>query len=161
MYKFRTMINNAIEIGKNDGLTDDPFGIIENDPRITRVGRFLRRTSLDELPQLLNVLRGEMALVGPRPDVPEQVRNYTDNERRRLEVKPGITGWAQVNGRDDLPWPERFRLDLWYIENRGFMIDVKIIMMTVMQVGRSEPTPAVDDFNVRRRRIAAAADLRD
>ena len=93
--------------------------VLEGDPRITRAGRLLRRYSLDELPNLVNVLRGEMAIVGPRPTVQEQVDRYTDRQRRRLEVKPGITGWAQVNGRASLPWPERIELDVWYVEHRS------------------------------------------
>src|SRR5947208_2680304 len=105
MWKFRTMVNDAIGVGQRLGLTADPFGLVENDPRITRAGRFLRRTSLDELPQLFNVVAGHMSLVGPRPDVLPQVANYTDEDRKRLAVKPGITGWAQVNGRDNLTWP--------------------------------------------------------
>jgi sugar transferase EpsL len=151
MYKFRTMINNAIEVGQTAGLTEDPFGVIEDDSRITRARRFLRRTSLDELPQLFNVLRGEMALVGPLPDVPDQVLNFTDDERRRLEVKPGITGWAQVNGRDDLPWPQRFRLDVWYVNNRYLVVDAKILLMTLKQFSRPESVIVVDDFNIQRR----------
>ena len=109
MLKFRTMVPNAVELGRELQLSDDPFGLLPNDPRITRSGRFLRRTSLDELPQLWNVLRGQMSLVGPRPDLVEQVANYEPADRRRLDVKPGITGWAQVMGRDEIPWEERFR----------------------------------------------------
>ena len=96
MLKFRTMVPNAVELGRELKLSDDPFGLLPNDPRITRSGRFLRRTSLDELPQLWNVLRGQMSIVGPRPDLVEQVANYEPGDRRRLDVKPGITGWAQV-----------------------------------------------------------------
>ena len=95
------MIQDAIEEGKRMGLAD-PYGILPDDPRITRSGRWLRRTSLDELPQLANVLVGQMSLVGPRPDLVEQAANYTEHERRRLEVRPGITGWSQVNGRDEI-----------------------------------------------------------
>ena len=97
------------------------------DPRITRVGALLRRLSLDELPNLLNVLRGEMSIVGPRPTIPVQVAQYTDRQRRRLEVKPGITGWAQVNGRASLPWSERIELDLWYVEHRSLALDLRIL----------------------------------
>ena len=111
MYKFRTMVQNAVELNRQLGITDDPYGFVPDDPRITRSGRFLRRTSLDELPQLFNVVRGEMSLVGPRADIVEQVANYSEADKRRLAVKPGITGWAQVNGRDSIPWPKRFELD--------------------------------------------------
>jgi lipopolysaccharide/colanic/teichoic acid biosynthesis glycosyltransferase len=94
------------------------------------VGRLLRRFSLDELPNLVNVLRGEMAIVGPRPTVAEQVDRYTPHQRRRLEVRPGITGWAQVNGRLALTWPERIELDVWYVENRSFALDLRILART-------------------------------
>ena len=104
--------------------------VLEGDPRITRVGRLLRRFSLDELPNLVNVLRGEMAIVGPRPTVQEQVDRYTERQRRRLEVKPGITGWAQVNGRTSLPWPERIELDVWYVEHRSLRLDLRILART-------------------------------
>ncbi len=97
------------------------------DARITRVGALLRRTSLDELPNLINVLRGEMSIIGPRPTVPEQVVHYTERQRRRLEVKPGITGWAQVNGRTSLPWSERIELDIYYIEHRSLALDAHIL----------------------------------
>ena len=92
------------------------------------MGRILRRTSLDELPNLVNVLRGEMAIIGPRPTVPVQVEQYTERQRGRLAVKPGITGWAQVNGRAELPWDERIELDLWYIEHRSWALDLKILV---------------------------------
>ncbi|MGD9991024.1 sugar transferase [Pseudonocardia sp.] len=155
MFKFRTMVNDAVRLGQTMKLTDDPFGIVDNDPRITRVGRLLRRTSLDELPQLINVARGDMRLVGPRPDVPEQAVNYTAADARRLEVKPGITGWAQVNGRDDLPWPERFKLDAWYVDNQSIGLDARIVWMTFAQIGRDEPVMIEDDHNIDRLRAAA------
>ena len=104
--------------------------VLEGDSRITRVGRLLRRFSLDELPNLVNVLRGEMAVVGPRPTVQEQVDGYTERQLRRLEVKPGITGWAQINGRASLPWPERIELDVWYVEHRSLWLDVRILART-------------------------------
>ena len=100
------------------------------DPRITGVGRFLRRWSLDELPQLWNVLRGEMSIVGPRPTLHYQVEQYDDFQRRRLEVRPGVTGWAQVSGRNELPWPERIELDVWYVENRSLWLDLRILAAT-------------------------------
>jgi lipopolysaccharide/colanic/teichoic acid biosynthesis glycosyltransferase len=116
----------------------DPVGVgtpvLENDPRVTRVGRFLRRLSLDELPNLVNVLRGEMAIVGPRPTIPAQVDDYTPRQRRRHEVLPGITGWAQVQGRAGIPWEERIELDLYYVERRSTALDARILARTVWLV---------------------------
>jgi lipopolysaccharide/colanic/teichoic acid biosynthesis glycosyltransferase len=123
LWKLRTMVPGAESMGAG-------IYVVEGDPRITRVGRLLRRFSLDELPNLINVLRGEMAIVGPRPTVQEQVDRYTERQRRRLEVKPGITGWAQVNGRTSLPWPERIELDVWYVENRSMRLDLRILAKT-------------------------------
>ncbi|HST56266.1 MAG TPA: sugar transferase [Solirubrobacteraceae bacterium] len=122
--KLRTMVNGAEHIGAG-------LAVNENDSRITRVGALLRRTSIDELPNLLNVLRGEMSLIGPRPTVPVQVDQYTPRQRGRLAVKPGITGWAQVNGRTSLPWSERIELDLFYIDHRSLALDLKILTRTV------------------------------
>ncbi len=122
--KLRTMVQGAEHMGA--GLAVD-----EDDARITRVGAFLRRTSLDELPNLANVLRGEMSLIGPRPTLPVQVAQYSERERGRLEVKPGITGWAQVNGRASLPWADRIELDLYYIEHRSLALDARILWRTV------------------------------
>jgi lipopolysaccharide/colanic/teichoic acid biosynthesis glycosyltransferase len=102
----------------------------QGDPRITRVGRALRRLSLDELPQLWNVVRGEMSLIGPRPTLAYQVEQYTPRQRKRLDVKPGITGWAQIHGRASLPWEERIELDVWYVENRSPGVDLKILLRT-------------------------------
>jgi lipopolysaccharide/colanic/teichoic acid biosynthesis glycosyltransferase len=150
MYKFRTMVQNAVELNKQLKITDDPYGFVPDDPRITRSGRFLRRTSLDELPQLFNVVRGEMSLVGPRADIVEQVANYSESDRRRLAVKPGITGWAQVNGRDSIPWPKRFELDAWYVDNWTFWLDWKIVGMTVRQLFGERPEPVVDEMNIER-----------
>ena len=150
MHKFRTMVPNAIELGRELQLSDDPFGLLPNDPRITRSGRFLRRTSLDELPQLWDVLLGRMSLVGPRPDLVEQVANYEPADRRRLAVKPGITGWAQVKGRDEIPWEERFRLDAWYVDNWSLGLDARIVWMTFAQFGRPEPEPIEDTLNIER-----------
>ena len=123
LYKLRTMVSGAETMGT--GLAVD-----EDDPRITRVGRFLRRFSLDELPNLLNVLRGEMSLVGPRPTVQAQVSQYTQRQRRRLTVKPGITGWAQIKGRAALPWHERIELDVWYVEHWSLRLDLRILLST-------------------------------
>ena len=125
--KLRTMVDGAEHIGAG-------LAVNENDARITRVGALLRRTSLDELPNLLNVLRGEMSLIGPRPTVPAQVEQYTPRQRGRLAVKPGITGWAQVNGRTTLPWSERIELDLFYIANRSLVLDLRILWRTVAMV---------------------------
>jgi lipopolysaccharide/colanic/teichoic acid biosynthesis glycosyltransferase len=124
MLKLRTMVSGAEGIGPG-------LAVNEGDPRITRVGAFLRRFSLDELPNLVNVLRGEMAIVGPRPTIQAQVDQYTDRQRRRLEVKPGLTGWAQVNGRASLPWHERIELDVWYVDHRSPRLDVAIMARTV------------------------------
>src|ERR687896_213300 len=123
LLKLRTMVPKAETMGAG-------IYVIEGDARITCVGRLLRRFSLDELPNLVNVLRGEMAIVGPRPTVQEQVDRYTDRQLRRLEVKPGITGWAQVNGRTSLPWPERIELDVWYVEHRSLWLDLRILAKT-------------------------------
>ncbi|MGH2852983.1 MAG: sugar transferase [Solirubrobacteraceae bacterium] len=122
--KLRTMVTGAERLGA--GLAIDA-----DDPRITRVGALLRRTSLDELPNLLNVLRGEMSLIGPRPTLPGQVATYTPRQRGRLAVRPGITGWAQVNGRAALPWSERIELDLYYIEHRSPALDLRILWRTL------------------------------
>ena len=121
--KLRTMVDGAEHKGAG-------LAINENDSRITRVGTFLRRTSLDELPNLVNVLRGEMSLIGPRPTLPVQVEQYTARQRGRLQIKPGLTGWAQVNGRASLPWSERIELDLYYIEHRSLALDLKILRRT-------------------------------
>ena len=123
LWKLRTMVAGAETMGAG-------IWVLEGDTRITRSGRLLRRFSLDELPNLVNVLRGEMAIVGPRPTIQAQVDAYTDRQRRRLEVKPGITGWAQVNGRASLPWPERIELDVWYVEHRSLLLDLRILLRT-------------------------------
>jgi lipopolysaccharide/colanic/teichoic acid biosynthesis glycosyltransferase len=123
LVKLRTMVSGAEHIGAG-------LAVNEGDPRITRIGAVLRRFSLDELTNLWNVLRGDMAIVGPRPTIQAQVDQYTDRQRRRLEVKPGITGWAQVNGRASLPWHERIELDIWYVENRSLALDLRILART-------------------------------
>ena len=154
MFKFRTMVHDAPEQARQLGL-EDPFGVVKDDPRITGAGRVLRRTGLDELPQLLNVLIAQMSLVGPRPDLVEQASHYTDSDRRRLAVLPGITGWSQVQGREEIPWPERIALDIWYIEHWSLRLDLKILLMTVGQFGRDEPEPVEDTMNIERNREAA------
>lgn len=124
LWKLRTMVSGAERMGAG-------LYIEQDDSRITRSGALLRRFSLDELPNLVNVLRGEMSVVGPRPTVAVQVERYTPLQRRRLEVKPGITGWAQVNGRASISWPERIELDVWYVDHRSPWIDLKILARTV------------------------------
>jgi lipopolysaccharide/colanic/teichoic acid biosynthesis glycosyltransferase len=127
MLKLRTMVEGS-----------DPIGVgkvvYRDDPRVTRLGRFLRRTSLDELPNLVNVLRGEMAIVGPRPTIPAQVDAYTPQQKRRHEVLPGITGWAQVQGRAGIPWEERIELDVWYVDHRTPALDLRILLRTARLV---------------------------
>jgi lipopolysaccharide/colanic/teichoic acid biosynthesis glycosyltransferase len=123
LFKFRTMVSGSDPVGIGTAIATD-------DPRVTRVGRLLRRFSLDELPNLLNILRGEMAIVGPRPTIPAQVELYTPRQRRRLEVKPGLTGWAQVSGRTAIDWGERIELDVWYVENRSAALDARILART-------------------------------
>jgi lipopolysaccharide/colanic/teichoic acid biosynthesis glycosyltransferase len=123
VYKLRTMVSGAEHMGAG-------MAVDEGDTRITRVGALLRRTSIDELPNLVNVVRGEMSLVGPRPTIQVQVDAYTDRQRRRLDVRPGLTGWAQVNGRASLPWSERIELDLWYLENASLALDLRILALS-------------------------------
>jgi len=155
MLKFRTMVQDALERAKE--VTDDPFGVVENDPRVTKPGRFLRRTGLDELPQLWNVLKGEMSLVGPRPDLVEQAANYTEHDRRRLSVEPGITGWSQVSGRESIGWPERIEQDIWYIDHWSLGLDLKIVFKTFAEVGRSGEKPVEDTMNIERAREKAGS----
>jgi lipopolysaccharide/colanic/teichoic acid biosynthesis glycosyltransferase len=121
--KLRTMVTGAEHMGAG-------MAVDEGDSRITRVGAFLRRTSIDELPNVINVLRGEMSLIGPRPTLQVQVDAYSDRQRRRLDVRPGLTGWAQVNGRASLPWAERIELDLWYLEHASLRLDLRILVLT-------------------------------
>lgn len=124
LLKLRTMVDGAEHIGAG-------LAINENDPRVTRVGALLRRISFDELPNLLNVVRGDMSFIGPRPTIPVQVAQYTERQRGRLAIRPGITGWAQVNGRASLPWSERIELDLYYIEHRSLAFDLRILGRTL------------------------------
>ncbi|HLJ51221.1 MAG TPA: sugar transferase [Bryobacteraceae bacterium] len=128
LYKLRTM-NEAF---------DESGRLLPDHLRITWFGRLLRRTSLDELPQLWNVLRGEMSLVGPRPLLPTYLPRYTERQRRRHEVKPGMTGWAQIHGRNELGWEERFEFDIWYVDHCGFWLDLKILAMTIWKVLRRD-----------------------
>jgi lipopolysaccharide/colanic/teichoic acid biosynthesis glycosyltransferase len=143
-YKFRSMVDNAAAMGLG-------LNVAVNDTRITRVGKFLRDTSLDELPQLFNVLTGEMSLVGPRPTLAYQVAAYDAVQRRRLRVKPGITGWAQINGRNAIPWEERIRLDVWYVDHWSLGLDCTILLRTIKTWVRREglygPSGVNYDFN--------------
>jgi lipopolysaccharide/colanic/teichoic acid biosynthesis glycosyltransferase len=128
IYKFRTMLN----------ATDPQGNTLPDGDRLTRFGLFLRRTSLDELPELYNVLRGDMSLVGPRPLLMQYLDRYTNDQARRNDVKPGITGWAQVNGRNAITWEEKFALDVWYVDHYGMLLDLRILFMTVCKVFRRE-----------------------
>ncbi|WP_020154096.1 sugar transferase [Caldibacillus debilis] len=134
MYKFRSMVANAEELKPklmSQNEVTGPVFKIKNDPRVTKVGRFIRKTSIDELPQLFNVLKGEMTLVGPRPPLPEEVAQYTSYEWQRLSVRPGLTCYWQVYGRNSLPFEEWVRLDLKYIQERNLIVDIKLILRTV------------------------------
>jgi lipopolysaccharide/colanic/teichoic acid biosynthesis glycosyltransferase len=124
LLKLRTMIVDAHTVGAG-------YAVDRGDARITRTGDLLRRTAVDELPQLVNVLRGDMSLVGPRPTLQYQVDTYTPRQRRRLEVRPGLTGWAQLHGRARLPWSDRIELDVWYVEHRSLLLDLRILLRTV------------------------------
>jgi len=123
LYKFRTMSDEYDKNGK----------LLFEDERLTKFGQFLRKTSLDELPELWNVLKGDMSLVGPRPLLMEYLDRYTKEQARRHEMKPGITGWAQINGRNAINWEEKFILDLWYIDNWSFSLDIKILIKTIFK----------------------------
>jgi undecaprenyl phosphate N,N'-diacetylbacillosamine 1-phosphate transferase len=152
-YKFRTMVDKATDLGLGINVAVDDF-------RVTRPGRFLRNTSLDELPQLFNIIQGEMSLVGPRPTLAYQVARYDEVQRRRLLVKPGITGWAQINGRNAIPWEERIKLDVWYVENWSLGLDFYILLRTVKtwvhREGLYGPSGINFDFNPERRGEPAA-----
>ena len=134
IYKFRSMCVGA----ESQGTGQYSF---EGDPRVTRVGRIIRATSIDELPQLLNILKGEMSFIGPRPPLtyhPWELSDYTDFQLRMFEVRPGITGWAQVNGRKEVEWHERIKLNVWYVDHMSLMLDIKILFMTVFKVLKNE-----------------------
>ena len=146
IWKFRTMVDGAVHRGLGTTVT-------KGDTRITRVGKLLRALSLDELPQIFNVLNGDMSLIGPRPTLMHQVEAYTDHQRRRLEVRPGITSWASVNGRNNLPWNERIEMDIWYVDNLSLWLDIKILFKTlwvafVTREGVYAEDGANDDFGV-------------
>lgn len=138
MYKFRTMTN---ERDANDNLLPD-------EQRLTGFGKFMRSTSLDELPELLNVLKGDMSLVGPRPLLMEYLPLYSDEQMRRHDVRPGITGWAQVNGRNAISWDEKFKLDVWYVDNQSFWLDIKILWLTIKKVLIKEGISAEGEVTV-------------
>ena len=123
LLKLRSMVVDAERTGAG-------FAVDRGDSRITKVGRFLRRTSIDELPQLWNVVRGDMSVIGPRPTLRYQVDRYTERQRKRLDVRPGLTGWAQIHGRATLPWEERIELDVWYVDNRSPLVDLQILART-------------------------------
>ena len=139
MWKLRTMRAGSDPVGVGTA-------VVERDPRVTATGRFLRRFALDELPNLVNVLRGEMAIVGPRATLPAQVALYTERQRRRLELKPGITGWAQIRGRTGIPWERRIELDVWYAEHRSPWLDLKILAATPLVLVRGEGAAAPDAY---------------
>ncbi len=122
--KFKSMTDECDANGK----------LLPNDQRITKLGRFIRRSSIDELPQLFNVLKGDMALIGPRPLLPRYLKLYSKEQMRRHDVRPGMTGWAQVNGRNNISWTEKFKLDVWYVDHCSFLLDIKIILMTIKNV---------------------------
>jgi len=136
-YKFRTMMVGA----ENKGLG---LEVAKDDPRITRVGRFLRHWTMDEIPQLFNVLKGDMSIVGPRPTVPSQVARYTPWQRRRLEVKPGMAGWAWIHGRNSIPWQERIELDIWYVDHWSLRLDFRILLKAFLMLFRREGLYGVD-----------------
>ncbi len=136
-YKFRTMIVGA----ENKGLR---LEVAKDDPRITRVGRFLRHWTLDEVPQLFNILKGDMSIVGPRPTVPSQVARYTPWQRRRLEVKPGMAGWAWIHGRNNPPWTERIELDIWYVDHWSLRLDLHILLRAFLMLFRRQGLYGVD-----------------
>jgi lipopolysaccharide/colanic/teichoic acid biosynthesis glycosyltransferase len=139
LYKLRTMRQGADPVGVGTAVT-------AGDPRVTRVGRFLRRYSLDELPNLFNVLRGEMRIVGPRATLPAQVELYTPRQLRRLDLRPGVTGWAQIHGRAGIPWEERIELDVWYVEHRSLLLDLKILARTPAALWGGAGNVAADPY---------------
>ncbi|QED49185.1 sugar transferase [Cytobacillus dafuensis] len=140
IYKFRTMIEKLDEDGN----------MLPGQLRLTRLGKWLRNYSLDELPQLFNVIRGDISLVGPRPLLMEYLPLYTKEQARRHEVKPGITGWAQVNGRNSINWEEKFKLDIWYVDNQSISLDLKIMALTIIKVIKKEGVSARDHYSMER-----------
>jgi sugar transferase EpsL len=135
LYKFRTMTDARGEDGR----------LLPDAERLTRLGRFLRATSLDELPELFNILRGDMSIVGPRPLLMQYLARYTPEQARRHEMKPGLTGWAQVNGRNAVTWEDKFKMDVWYVDNQSFWLDMKIIFLTILKVFKREGISAAGE----------------
>jgi len=134
MYKFRSMKVNAKDIRNEDGSTYNA----EDDPRLTKIGKFIRKTSIDETPQLLNILKGDMSIIGPRPDLPEHLKLYEENEKNKLNVRPGVTGYNQAYFRNAIPWKERIRKDIFYVENISFIFDFKILFKTFLAIVKKE-----------------------
>ena len=145
IYKFRSMVNNADKMGAGINLSKD-------DNRITPFGHFIRNWSIDELPQLINILIGDMSIIGPRPTITYQVERYSERQRKRLNMRPGVTGWAQVNGRNSLPWVKRIEYDIWYVENYSLLLDLKIFIKTfrvaLLREGLYGEDGVNDDFDV-------------
>jgi len=140
IYKFRTMKNSL----------DKEGNLLPNDQRITKIGKILRKLSLDELPQLFNVIKGDLSLVGPRPLLVEYLDLYTKEQARRHDVRPGITGWAQVNGRNAITWEEKFKYDVWYVDNQSFRLDMKILLLTVLKVLKSDGVNKSEEVTMER-----------
>jgi undecaprenyl phosphate N,N'-diacetylbacillosamine 1-phosphate transferase len=140
MYKFRSMKMNAPDLRNEDGSTFNA----EDDPRLTRIGRFIRKTSLDETPQLLNIIKGDMSIIGPRPDLPEHLIQYIGNESRKLEIRPGVTGYNQAYFRNTVPWKERIQNDIFYIDHLSFWLDIKIFYKTAISVLKREDVYITD-----------------
>lgn len=130
MYKFRSMKMNAPDLRNEDGSTFNA----EDDPRLTKIGKFIRKTSLDETPQLLNIIKGDMSIIGPRPDLPEHMVLYEGNEARKLEIRPGVTGYSQAYFRNTIPWKEKIKKDIYYIDNLTFWLDIKVFFKTIVSV---------------------------
>lgn len=149
MYKFRTMNMNVPDIRNDDGSTFNS----EDDPRLTKVGKLIRKTSIDEMPQLLNVIKGEMSIIGPRPDLPEHSSLYEGNEARKLEVRPGITGYNQAYYRNIVPWKERLQHDIYYIDNLSFSLDIKILFKTAVSVLKCEDVFVTDKESIELKRM--------
>lgn len=140
MYKFRSMKVNAPDLRNEDGSTFNS----EDDPRLTSIGKFIRKTSLDEIPQLLNIIKGDMSIIGPRPDLPEHVELYEGNEKRKLEVRPGVSGYNQAYYRNTIPWKERIKNDIYYIDNLSICLDIKIFFKTAISVLKREDVYVID-----------------
>lgn len=141
MYKFRSMKMNAPDLRNDDGSTFNA----EDDPRLTKIGKFIRKTSLDETPQLLNIIKGDMSIIGPRPDLPEQMELYEGNEVRKLEIRPGVTGYNQAYFRNTIPWKERIKNDIYYIDHLTMRMDIKVFFKTAVSVLKREDVFIIDD----------------